>query len=1023
MSHFELGTQGCGTTVGGQPVCSCCQALAQLRQPSLDAHLISKLEALADAALGDGLKNLKKPALKPQAKVQEASTQEPKKGVLNSYISKVAAAANVIQEEIETPKADGIKSFFANHPYAKLWSSISGKAVMTFGVVVPALMLTLFTAFCAKRLTLVLLNHPLETVAELLLLLSIPFFNFRLWRAICTGKMKASLKRGLACGIAMSSSILVTVVGVASLFAGSSELSDTIGTGFSTGFMLIAMLAVASAIASSYIFVRFRNSLEFAQSKKSLTKYVSIGAVLPLVVLLVSEIGPWSVRVLERRAIVGNIEERKQTLDLLRVLNPERNLRMECGDSRAAGLCGMFLPIKPSAQHELYFAITGQPYAFRSYANNDMSSMPDDYVSRHVVGDKIAGLSLVRSVLSGNIHANTLTSTMDWIFVLKNSSTAKQEVRAEVGLPSGAVVTKATFWHSGNPHDLKTVSFESDTNQYGTYAGDYTVTDLGRGRVLLQCQAIPQDEELKVRLTVVSPLKSEGKEAAVVLPHLIATNFDHAGEQQLKLTANRALSSVAKNLVPSSSEDRSMLVGNLTIEQLEGGDPGISVARGGEALLPAVALDTYAMEIAEEDAKAEAATAAQENSDQTNSQVTVMIDGNSGIDAEQIAKLRLAMNKKDKKQPQVEGCQPRYVVENMVSSHSAAPEHVVVVLDGSVTMSAKLNEIKDALRPLQQRSSVSLILASQEHPEFGEAMPLDKALAVLKPSDFAGGQDNLKAVVQGAELAGQTPGGAVLWVHGPQPVLNQEIYILTPYAAKPTFYELPVDIGPIDTFEFFKNHSEIGPFTQIAYARGKNDKANLLQTMNGLYTKWDPQNTELVSKFAQSLTCPSNRQDISEAEATEIAALYASDECVRLIDARNVEKAKRIAVKYGIVSQVSCLTSTRAASDESSSSNDSTIVRGVNTAGTVRVNNLANLEALLNIIANMGELLFAGAGLLIVLEAFFVKGPVGQVFGLRLPYAPVTRAGIGFAAIFLGLTVPGMINWFVASARDANLFS
>ena len=36
---------------------------------------------------------------------------------------------------------------------------------------------------------------------------------------------------------------------------------------------------------------------------------------------------------------------------------------------------------------------------------------------------------------------------------------------------------------------------------------------------------------------------------------------------------------------------------------------------------------------------------------------------------------------------------------------------------------------------------------------------------------------------------------------------------------------------------------------------------------------------------------------------------------------------------------------------------DATVVSGVNTAGTVRVNNLANLEALLNIIANGMEIL------------------------------------------------------------------
>src|ERR1700679_2909615 len=36
---------------------------------------------------------------------------------------------------------------------------------------------------------------------------------------------------------------------------------------------------------------------------------------------------------------------------------------------------------------------------------------------------------------------------------------------------------------------------------------------------------------------------------------------------------------------------------------------------------------------------------------------------------------------------------------------------------------------------------------------------------------------------------------------------------------------------------------------------------------------------------------------------------------------------------------------------------DATVIQGVNTAGTVRVNNLANLEALLNIIAHRMEIL------------------------------------------------------------------
>ncbi len=94
---------------------------------------------------------------------------------------------------------------------------------------------------------------------------------------------------------------------------------------------------------------------------------------------------------------------------------------------------------------------------------------------------------------------------------------------------------------------------------------------------------------------------------------------------------------------------------------------------------------------------------------------------------------------------------------------------------------------------------------------------------------------------------------------------------------------------------------------------------------------------------------------------------------------------------------------------------DATYVTGVNTAGTVRVNNLANLEALLNIIANGLEILGIAWG-----------GPT-MIFGFMHMAAgthdAMKRVLFGAAGVTGGLATPGCINWLVASARDANLFS
>ena len=87
---------------------------------------------------------------------------------------------------------------------------------------------------------------------------------------------------------------------------------------------------------------------------------------------------------------------------------------------------------------------------------------------------------------------------------------------------------------------------------------------------------------------------------------------------------------------------------------------------------------------------------------------------------------------------------------------------------------------------------------------------------------------------------------------------------------------------------------------------------------------------------------------------------------------------------------------------------------GVNTAGTVRVNNLANLEALLNIIANSVEIMgIANVGSFFIgaIIAFVCKRPI--LGAILLVLCPVS--------ITVGLATPGVINWVVASARDAQV--
>ncbi len=94
---------------------------------------------------------------------------------------------------------------------------------------------------------------------------------------------------------------------------------------------------------------------------------------------------------------------------------------------------------------------------------------------------------------------------------------------------------------------------------------------------------------------------------------------------------------------------------------------------------------------------------------------------------------------------------------------------------------------------------------------------------------------------------------------------------------------------------------------------------------------------------------------------------------------------------------------------------EATVVQGVNTAGTVRVNNLANLEALLNIIANGMEILGIAWG-----GPTMIMGFMHMAAG---SHDAMKKVLFGCVGVTGGLATPGCINWLVASCRDAALFN
>ncbi|HEY9713252.1 MAG TPA: hypothetical protein V6C72_07265, partial [Chroococcales cyanobacterium] len=759
----------------------------------------------------------------------------------------------------------------------KAWHGVDGLAVCTMGVLLPVVIMMGAVACAPKRLTLVALNHPLETLAEIILIANIPLINYFVWSNFRKQNTQLGLKRGIALGAALGTALIMAAVSAAGMIYGNPALQNDIGSNFASGFAWMAFLFNMSALASAYIIFRIRKTRDFARSRALVITYTAAGAALAILTFLGAEQRSWSVRWAEKMAMSNDQGESAQGMKWLRQLQPERELRMECSDDRAAGLSGLFIPLKSSAQERLYFSLTGLPYSYRNEKNNNFAQMSDEYLNQHVVGARIKGLSLTRSSMSGVLHPRTLTSTINWTFVFKNDSTADQETRAEMGLPVGAVVTNLSVWHDGVKRDgaiLSAAQGIAAQNSYGERGfSTASLANLGRGRVLLQCNPVQADKQLEVQVTMAVPLKADGAERCTFVgPKFIATNFDLTGDHQLRLTSTEPLASTNSSLKSEKPAGQDFtLSGGLTSRQLENSEFEISTERE-NLQTPLYIKDIIATRArrAAERARELARLNAEQSSQDSLKEVVVMIDGSKGVEG-QLQGVRNALanshaNKK-KQLPRIKVVKPVYVVQTVKQLAARAPKKLMIVIDGSTTTGKYKEELADGLKHIPADVATQVIIAAQHSDEKPTLLSLASGIKTLKSQTFMGGKVNLNSVVDAAQIAGDVTGGAVLWIHGPQPIIDDSIYIVRNYLAHPNFYEMPLDSGDMDTYAYFKNHADIGPFSQVPRA------STVAKDLQNFFSKWRGDTKDYAAVDQNCDFVPSDAVEMTAEEGKEVLAI------------------------------------------------------------------------------------------------------------------------------------------------------
>lgn len=922
-------------------------------------------------------------------------------------------------------------------PKDSVWSGWQGVGIMIIGVVLPSLIIISGLVACYDRVVLLLWKQPVETVIELAMLLAIPLGNLTIWNALCKNDWRHAIRRGVYNGISIGASAVIAIFTGAAAVLRFPTYSES-GVSHVMAFVILSALSLFSMSVGINLAVRVRETRITKLSKNRAVGFVAFGVLIAFFSFIAAEAKSTCIRVAEYLATSDSFEERRKGLDFLKRFDPEKHIRMECSSRKAGGLPGLFIRIDNDTLRQLHFAITGK--TFGDEQSQNFSNMTDEYLKNHVVGDRIPGLTLHKSAIYGQVNPTTVSSTIYWTFVFKNKNYEPKEARAEIGLPEGAVISGMTVWKDGRPlkTEFQPTGDKKNSRWYNIgHDAPGIVTDLGRGRMLLHCYPVPAQGFLRMSVAVTTPLKLHTiSDASLALPRFMETNFDLKGTHSVRIMSDNEISLA----VPGIKADRAatgqrLIDGQLTSEALSGAGLSVSVKR------PAVYGPLAIRDTGDEPAS--------------------------------------------------------YLVQTIRELPAVQPQHLVVVLDGSESLKPHIKDLKKVLSELPSGMKASLVVASQYAGEKPVVEKMKDGLASLENKVFSGGQDNLEAVITATSVAGESKKGAVLWIHGPQPGYNKEIYITPPSMFMPSFYEIALDDGVMDAAEYFKNHREIGPFTEISRS------ASIASDLERFLTKWKPGGHDYVVEYQMLGNKQPSAKLATEEQSREISALFSKERVSQLLRSGNSSAASEVAVYHRIVTPVSlasCLGSGESLESErlayehgtrnvrildttgnSVNSSDtagsaviepsqtlntettsvapdvtdntfsnttlpsgnlksnyptlqgatngsigpqcSNVVMGVNTAGTVRVNNLANLEAILNIFANLVELIGLSLGGLFLISSVFSPVKEGVTFWAWRKMSQPMRIAVGAVLVTIAFMTPTFIDYMVASARDANVFS
>lgn len=685
---------------------------------------------------------------------------------------------------------------------------------------------------------------PIPGVWHILLIASVPLSNLLTWLALLRGAVSRSRQLIRLNAFAMGVALFYTLIYLPIM-----PLA-VVGIAF-FGMGLLPLAPFLSLIAC----IRGRMLLKAMPAGHGLPGPPGIlgGLALGIAALLLPGLPATATHIGLRMAVSEAKETQASGIRWLRTLGDE-DLMLRLCYARAPkfpDLIGLLVsksePITPEQARSAYYRVTGT--AFNDKPAPAAERRREGFFDRdrggEAVGNKVAGVSLSSSRLDGRVDADAATAYLEWTMVFRNDSAQEQEGRASIALPPGAAVSRLTLWIDGEEREAAFGGRSQVRQAYGKVVraqrDPALVTTAGKGRVLLQLFPIPRGGgEMKVRIGMTAPLLLDDLgQARLQLPSFRERNFETASG----LAHAVWLESRAPLKGGPLFEERIVGARSFALRaDLRDADLGVP-----DALVTALR-DPSVREVWSDDRRAEEAAAV--------------------------------------------------VVQRYRERPAWKPKRVAVVIDASRSLGEMKEQIAESLAQLPPHLEHRVFLATDVPRQLsgsGDAAWRDRLV-------FEGGQDNLDALAMAWDWAAGEADGAIVWIHGPQPVrLSSADALLQRYERQPGRVRLyAVEAVPganwlLPVLETIREPVVLPRF------------GGLRQDLERLFRQWQPGGVELAVE-RERLLSDAGRWPPDRKASAHLVRLWAADEIDRRVaesGADGRQAAVALARRYQLVTPIS----------------------------------------------------------------------------------------------------------------------